>query len=252
MATKGISFEEHLSTSDRAEFCPTDWSKIVTPATEVLVLGESHPRENAKGLIIGVLSKLKAQGFTHLAMEVLGADIQTDVDDYLETGRKREKLEEYICKHYCWSPNAVELYLKMIDQAKKLGIRVVGIDSPNSNKDPEMAAEVDHLFSHQGQDVRVIAYVGSNHAKKLPGAMAGILTAGGRQVISVRICGGSSIEDSLTDSYARSQGLEGKEFLFDYRNTEVPFDWAMHLPQVEEATEYEKNIIFFRLLQSFI
>ena len=59
-------------------------------------MGESHPRENAKGLIIGVLSKLKAQGFTHLAMEVLGADIQTDVDDYLETGRKREKLEEYI------------------------------------------------------------------------------------------------------------------------------------------------------------
>src|SRR5690242_14965711 len=105
MATQETSFEEHLPTSDRAEICATDWSKIVTPATEILVVGESHTRENAKGLMIDALSKLKAQGFTHLAMEVLGADMQAEVDEYLETGRGREKLEQYISTHFCWSPN---------------------------------------------------------------------------------------------------------------------------------------------------
>lgn len=78
----------------RREKRPVDYHLILDQANRVLFIGqEYHIMDSATQELIDSLSKLKDNGFTHLAMEMLDSDMQPILDENnCSTGAERERV----------------------------------------------------------------------------------------------------------------------------------------------------------------
>lgn len=169
--------------------------------------------------------------------------------------RERESLLRHL-KRFEWTPKAVELYLEAVDMAKNLGIKVIGIDMPESERlriwkslntldvtsrrfataerrDPWMAGVVQTVLD-QTANGKVVVYVGGGHARKNTqlSSAAAHLQSQGEVVTSVNIIG--CIKNASDTEIGRAVGMMGlsdeKFMVPDVNNN---FDWYIHLPEVD-------------------
>src|SRR5205823_10076587 len=94
----------------------------------------------SKEEIIAHMSTFNQLGATHLAMEMIRDDQQEIVDaflsqDVMESGRAFIRLYSILEKDWSWTSDAVELWLTMMRRAKRLGMKIVGIDKNMGDDD---------------------------------------------------------------------------------------------------------------------
>lgn len=251
---------EQLREYIRKERQPVDYSRMVTPTTRVLALGEAHTREITKREVIDHIKQFRDLGFTHFGMEVFGTEAQPILDEYQKTGGRKEELMEHIRKGFGgWSPNAGELYLKAVDEAKRVGMRVVAIDLPMSEqeqyksggmdrghkRDDRMSQTVQAILN-ENPEHKVVTLTGSGHAGKSDNEMAGLLAASGVEIVTAAILGGSPTRRTWFESSAIDVGVATERFmsacLAKFPDSRTPYDWIIHLPQVEAETGHERTI----------
>lgn len=111
---------QELTEFIRTERKPFDYTKIVTPTARVLAVGENHPETSHKQEMIDHMQQFKGMGFTHLAMESFGIDIQPVIDEFQATGQGRGKLETYLKGFLGPIYKGVgDKYIDIIDEAGK-------------------------------------------------------------------------------------------------------------------------------------
>lgn len=188
-----------------------DYAAMITQKTRVLALGETHTRPEQKDELINHLKDLKDLGFTHLGMEIFGTNLQEIIDGYYEGRYTRDEFRRLIPYD--------EVYFNIVDKAKELGIRVVGIEIPtpemekfdrdmnklieegkiadylkfiderDRQRDRWMAKTVQKILDADPNN-KVVIYSGSGHSELKKGTMAGLLVKAGIDLISVNMIGG--------------------------------------------------------------
>lgn len=234
-----------------------DYKQMVAN-TRVLALGETHTREITKEEVIDHIEQFKDLGFTHFGMEVFGTDAQQALDEYQSNGDKKDVLIEYLKKGFGgWSPRAGELYLQMVNEAKRAGMRVIGIDLPKSEQDqyPREGSDRDHKrderMAHtvsevlaQNPENKVVTFTGTAHAGIEGAVMAGLLASSGVEITTVSISGGSPSDRTLVEQSAVEAGIDKERFMIAcrsrFKDSPTPYDWIIHLPQVEQETDFER------------
>lgn len=235
-----------------------DYSQMVSPQTRVIALGETHTREITKREVMDHLEQFRDLGFTHFAMEVFGTDVQATLNEYQVNGTRKEKLLQYLKEHWGeYSAEAADLYLQAVGEAKRVGLQVVGIDLPHSEKDQyplesregstkrdEIMAQTVRAILDENPEYKVVTFTGSFHAGKSEDTMADILTTNGIETVTVDILGGKPEGESLFEESAEKAGVAGERFmvpsLAKFPDSKTPYDWMVHLPQVEAETPIER------------
>jgi len=231
---------------------PVDYGSIVDPSTQVLALGEVHTREITKQEIIDNLKRFKELGFTHLGLEAFRSDFQTELDEYQETGENEEAVVEDIQNSFGkYSPNTTMLYLQMLDQAKQIGIKTVAINMPRpmyesnqghgldagSLRDQWMAEMVQRVIEDKNER-KIVTFTGQYHVESSPRTMVGNLAQHGVKIVGVDFAGGAPSKRKACEIAASKIGASNERFMVKF-NANAPYDWIIHLPQVEGETEIE-------------
>jgi len=161
----------------------------------VLCVGDWHVGYSVKNEFIRILPELRRSGFTHIAFELLHADMQQQLDHYqnLKSGKNRAE-RKALLKHFCeiWGnyedsserpllKAMAEKFVSMIDTMTLLSLKVVGIEPPvprmfavnNQNPDPEwperFTAWRDTSWTESiekvllQEDTRVVLFSGNGH-----------------------------------------------------------------------------------------
>lgn len=123
----------------------------------VLMLGENHdPKSPMRDFGASAMKGLKESGATHLALEMT----QKQLDEYNRTG-KMSVLPEGL---------QTESYVKMMAEAKKAGLKVVGVDNGTGDVDNKAAQERDNHMAGKIDDIlksdknnKVVFWVGAMH-----------------------------------------------------------------------------------------
>lgn len=250
--------EESLIEFIKTKRRPIDYSSIIEPDCRVLAFGESHRGLAEKKEVIDSLKQLKNMGFTHLGLEFLGVEMQEIIDRYLLD--KNEKDREAIWDHlktWSWGEIFFGTYLEIMEEAQKLGIKVVGLDMPQREKDfyqvseeielqqrrnPFMAKKVrDILFENPRN--RVITFTGSGHIQNVDegdGSMVLNLREDDIKIITVDLSirihkpphGG---QYPNLEKCAQKAGVENEKFMLasqsHFPDSVFPFDYLIYLPE---------------------
>jgi uncharacterized iron-regulated protein len=218
---------------------PIDYAKMVSPTTSVLALGETHRDISIRNEIMNHLTQLKSLGFTYFGMETFETDFQPILNEYQETGEWREEILNE-CKNN-WP--AGELYMQLVDVAKRARMRVVALDLPSSEKkqykttteqlqkrDERMAQTVQAILNEDPEN-KIVTFTGNGHAGKSGFQMANLLANNGVNVVSVNI----NQERTNFETAARNIGAARERFmaacLTKFPNSPTPYDWMIHLPR---------------------
>ena len=262
-----------LKTFLEKERQPVNYGLMVKPTTRVLAVGEAHTREIAKTELINSLEVLKTLGFTHLALEMLDSDMQKALDLYQTSGKGRRGIVQQL-ERFGWGGKAANQYLEAIDQATKIGLKVVGIHRPLSyaesvmnlfitgnaeripkdllEGDPWMVDIVQGILDENPEN-KVVTYTGLMHASKEERAMGSLLQSMGIEIVSVGLIGGlKAEEDDYHYTYidiekaASKAGLDNERFMIPclakFPDAAPPVDWFVHLPKVETETDWEAQV----------
>ncbi len=264
---------KELRTFIEREHQPVDYGLMIKPTTRVLAMGEIHTREIAKTELSNSLEELKALGFTHLAMEMLDSSMQEVIDNYQKSGGGKNIIVEQL-ERYGWSAAAASLYLDAVDQATKVGLKVVGIHRPLSpaeevmnlfltgdkygrvprdllERDPWMANVVHRVLDENPQN-KIVVYAGQMHTMKEGRGLGSLLQSSGTELVSVNIIGGLKAQDDDHYHYTNVEksvsdaGLDSERFMIPCRakfpDAAPPVDWFVHLPKVEIETDWEAQV----------
>lgn len=95
-----------------------------------LFLGENHPELAVKNFLITHMQALKSAGVTKLFIEMVASDSQHIIDDFFnDTAGSQEALLSYLDTRWWWYGIYTAIaYFKIIETAKKAGIKVYWID----------------------------------------------------------------------------------------------------------------------------
>lgn len=248
-----FSNTETLSNFLKQERKPVDYGSIVNPSTKVLTLGEIHVREITKQEVIDNLEQFKELGFTHLGLEAFESDFQTKLDEYQKTGENKQAVVEHIQNGFGgYSPNATGLYLQMLDKAKKLGIHTVAIDMPkpindknksqgldaDSLRDQWMAEMVQKVIDSNDKH-KVVTFTGAAHVGKSPQSMSGNLAQNGVEIVTAYLIGGGISTQGAHEIAVSKIGAANERFMVGF-HSKAPYDWIIHLPQIERETAIER------------
>ncbi len=117
--------------------------------------------------MVANLSKLKGMGFNYLGMEAFRTTDQPILDQFMQGRASSEDLLQVL--------DAVQYirsweYVKVVEAAKRAGIKVIALDMPHGQKDSEspkrdlnMVAVVQKIFQNDAQ-ARVVMFTGAAHA----------------------------------------------------------------------------------------
>lgn len=112
--------------SKRKQF---NWDTLLEN-TEVLFFGEDHKVAEIRNFIIEQLPILKKKyGISQIALEMLTSDLQIYLDEWND--QAKEKIKESLMKGWDRGLGLGESYFQLIEEAKKLGMRVIAMEDPN-------------------------------------------------------------------------------------------------------------------------
>jgi uncharacterized iron-regulated protein len=241
-----------------------DYAMLINPDTRVFALGESHLDSTTKEEVENCLTQLKEKGFTHLGLEFFGVEMQQVIEDYIKD--KNEKSKEILLEHLrTYSEKDAELYLKVIEKAIALGIKVIGLDMTQKYKDSyetsqeiELLQERNQFMSQRIETIlledekyRIIIFTGSGHIQNEDDG-TGSITVNLRNkcinVVSVLLSGRIKrpyYQGPDLGETAQHIGLAREKFLLPaqklFPNARMPFDWIVHIPLLEEKFEKQKS-----------
>lgn len=238
---------------------PINYTEIVAPNARVIAFGESHLDMHAKVEVENSLSHLKDLGFTHLGMEFFGTELQNILDHYATTKNDNDKL--ILIKHLkTYSDTGAALYLQIVDKAISLGIKVLGLDMPQKEKDryeesqnielqqarnPFMAEQIQNVLT-TNENHKIVVFAGTGHIRNIDegdGSIAVILKSNNIPITTVDLSGRLikmgypySYQGPSISECAREAGLSEEKFILPAQikssDASIPYDWIMHLPQV--------------------
>ncbi len=233
-----------------------DYGKMISSETRVLSFGEVHYREAAKEEVISNLKVLKELGFTHIGMEVFGEDVQESLDQSTDI-KSHSQLIEQAKRSGRYSPGATDLYLTIAQEAKNIGLQIIGLNLPSNHEqlsevaeavrqlDTQMAARAKSVLEKNPQN-RIVTFTGAGHAEKGGHSMAEILQQD-FEVVGVNLTGGGKEAFSPTERAALQAQVSLERFMVpnmaQFPTSSFRFDWVVHLPQVEEPGPYEQMLI---------
>ncbi|VAW67509.1 hypothetical protein MNBD_GAMMA10-1946 [hydrothermal vent metagenome] len=114
---------------------PVDYSVFVLPTTTVVIFGEvTHNTSVFKDEFITALKALKAQNFTHVGMEMFPSDLNEKLKGYTTKGEHENALNQHLQTYWDHVPLARQ-YIEIIKAAKKLNMKIIGLDMPYKNHD---------------------------------------------------------------------------------------------------------------------
>lgn len=230
---------------------PIDYSKTVTPETRVLAIGENHRVAEHRQELARILPQLRQLGFTHLAMEFWGRDMQPALDEFQSAGTGKEKLEEYAQRLI---GKLGEDFIGVIETAQQAGIKIIGIDitqeerknydinkREDDDKRERAMADVVRKALEENEQHKVITYTGGLHAEKSTSTMAGLLIADRHPVSSVNLV---SAKDNGLTNLERALGqtnLNNTRFMLPalnkYPNSSAKYDWMINIPKNNSTRE---------------
>lgn len=131
-------------------------NEIVNQAslTNVLMVNENHYYPNHRLLMLDLLPKLKANGYTHLALEAL----DHPADSLLNLPSASPKLSNGF---YTMEQN----YGNLLREAKRLGFIFVAYENQDQNKDRELG-QAENLYNRtigKDRNAMVVVYAGIDH-----------------------------------------------------------------------------------------
>src|SRR3989339_605330 len=184
---------------------PIDYALLVRPDTQVLALGESHLDYTTKKEVENCLTQLKEKGVTHFGLEFFGIEMQPILDAYAKTRNENDK--KVLMKHLeTYSKKDANLYLNVVEKAFFLGIRVVGLDIPQKEKNhyetsqkielqqirnPFMAQKIEAILS-ENKKYKIVTFSGSGHIGNIDegsGSMVVNLRSRNINVVTVNLSG---------------------------------------------------------------
>lgn len=185
---------------------------LSNPAIRYTLLGENHASggEVLRHSLAASLEAAKAAGITHLGLE-RHHDKQPLLDEYQDSTNPTDELQTQVARLFTSQPGAMEI----IREAKRLGIRLIALDSSNPHDDPYDAAgqnardskmaDILARASQERADARFLIWIGSAHVHKrsVSKAQSGpIVRLGARlpveQTASIRfVIPGSRVDDLL-------------------------------------------------------
>ncbi len=160
-----------------------DWSKIFPSDKSVLFFGERHGSGVIKDELIANMEQLHV---SHIGLEMLPTNLQPAIDQFLDPNSSAEQVNasrQRLYDHFkeYWNPGMEEKYMGVIDQAKKLGIRVVALESPSyyategsdegahtlGTRNKNWAEVIDRTLS-ESPGARMAVLAGENHGGYSP------------------------------------------------------------------------------------
>jgi hypothetical protein len=239
-----------------------DYSKIAKDV-DVVLFGESHPGAQVKIELAQNMSLFKQLGFTCLGLEMFSTDVQDMLDEYFRTGKNREELLQYLKD--VWGYSTAEYYMKLIEAARKNGIRIIALDMPKQlqeqldvvewldARDKYMSKTISEILAEDGG--RMLVLCGKGHLKGIKSILE---EKHGLNVVSVFFVGGKQFlqvgdipvnEGDVFDNGAREAGLDGEKFMVKVESTgelDPQCDWIIHLPQTEPPSPEDIRAAAYR------
>lgn len=145
--------------------------------------------------------------------------------------------------------------MRIIDRAKELQIKVVGLDLPKEKRDT-IADNSERLIQRDrhmtgvvrnvlkaNRSYKMFVFSGHLHAALVETYMAGILKQEGVKVTTADIVGVINNGELFLDRSVRESGFSSERFMLPARvkypnGISSPFrDWLIHLPQTESAKD---------------
>jgi hypothetical protein len=220
---------------------PVNYSKIWPKDVPVMFAGETHPSGEHQEEFLRSLVALKEQGLTHVFMEALERKDQKLIDDYMAGKVSREEVLKRIAAGWGWNP---ENYMKIIDEAKRLGLKVAALRVENgeqsladTNKDwANFIAD----FLKANPDARALVQVGAAHTGySLSGQDAyanEFLRSMGIKAASMRYAGGTDLfgRPGVFEQAADAAGRGQDTFMIRIAPDKSGWkqtDWTIHVPQ---------------------
>lgn len=220
--------------------------------SRVIALGEEHGVDGYLEEELIALGQLKTKGFTHVGMEMVLPSIQGLIDRYIQTGEGKDEIVQHLRDDWGYTP---ERYMDIIDAAKELGLKVVGIGMPKEEKDaiPDdlerertsdayMASAVERVLQENPLN-KVITITGYAHAIKsqVSLTMASILMQDGITIVSARFSGGKIRRRKILNDLelaAERAHVRWYPFMlpaivkFPESKNRPPVDWEIYVPQL--------------------
>jgi uncharacterized iron-regulated protein len=133
-------------------------------SAKVVFIGEHHPNESSRKYVISQLGDLKEKGFTVLALEMFNSKNQELLDRFSKNEASSKDLLMYLKAEWGWRP---ETYVALLEEAKKLGMKLVAIDDRTGGdtpaRDQNMAQVLAKLVVEQ-PETKIVVFSGGIHA----------------------------------------------------------------------------------------
>jgi hypothetical protein len=143
-----------------------DYDRIWGEA-QVLWMGHEHSAPLHVPEIISSLDSMKANGMTHIALEMFRADQQALIQQYMDGSITREKLFSDLNGRWSYGSKSLHGYMQLVDACKDKGIQIIGIDTPNHSgthvQKSAFWASVIGTFARENPDAKILVVGGANH-----------------------------------------------------------------------------------------
>ncbi len=239
-----------------------DLKKLLGNANLAVFGDGSHAEESSKQFIADNVGALKEMGFTHIGLEAFVANEEEEglINNYLETGEGREKLEKILQGVKC--PETADDEMKILDAARENGMKVFGMSPPQlvvggvkkartkDERDDYTSKRVAEMYE-SGKVSRMLIAIGPNHLKE--GCLADKITALVPEVEArkVQIIGMEpeniyylQYENFKLERVIREQEMGEEEFMFSGKSPDGTSEFLLHLPQIEEFSDYKTRCKF--------
>lgn len=155
---------------------PLELIKSYFQSTSLVALGENHNSPAMENFVRNSLSKLKSAGLTDLVLEEYDS-YQGEVDQFLQTGQMSDALSDYLTHGFIRNDANHNLRVRLLEEARKLGLRVHFIDPGNvPDREQYLANKLIPVLNEEGK--RILMLYGNLHAAK-----TSLPSAGGTMVL---------------------------------------------------------------------
>jgi hypothetical protein len=113
-----------------------DFFKMLLNVNPGIFLGDRHGSYNIVEYLSGKMPYFKQQGVSTLYMEMFPPEAQPMLDRYFETGENQAELEQYLnAQGWHKDLGMDKKYAQLVSAARESGIRIVGIDTVETQPD---------------------------------------------------------------------------------------------------------------------
>lgn len=218
---------------------PVDYTQMIPPDTSVVAIGENHGMKGHKIEMLRALDTLRQLGFTHLGMEMVNSAV---LDQYLATGEGRDELISHLRKHFGYAKETPKLYMDIIDQANKLGFKIVPIDLSYDEQKGSLPI-MDIL--DECPSCKIVTFTGKFHSTNSGYSMANLLARNGVKITTTIFMNTYKNQKNTLDQAITQANLTLERFMMPNRifpQWANQSDWLIHLPQTEASDKFKKTI----------